>query len=164
MIRIVGLSATLPNYKDVASFLGVNLDTGLFYFDASYRPVPLEMQFVGVTEKNSMQARNIQDDICYEKVRCEKKRFFVEHSCFIDVKPVLNYTTWHSVCIEDFFFGSGVSSHFFFNRLFSVPLKLGLIVLNKISSVDCKIPMTASTSKMDLMIYAKHFFSQKLSG
>ena len=52
MIRVVGLSATLPNYKDVATFLGVNHDTGLFYFDASYRPVPLEMQFVGVTEKN----------------------------------------------------------------------------------------------------------------
>jgi replicative superfamily II helicase len=29
MIRIVGLSATLPNYKDVATFLGVNMDTGL---------------------------------------------------------------------------------------------------------------------------------------
>ena len=67
MIRIVGLSATLPNYKDVASFLGVN-DAGLFYFDSSYRPVPLEMQFIGVTERNSLQARNIQDDICYDKV------------------------------------------------------------------------------------------------
>ena len=67
MIRIVGLSATLPNYKDVASFLGVN-DAGLFYFDSSYRPVPLEMQFIGVTERNSLQARNTQDDICYDKV------------------------------------------------------------------------------------------------
>ena len=28
MIRIVGLSATLPNYRDVAHFLGVNADTG----------------------------------------------------------------------------------------------------------------------------------------
>jgi activating signal cointegrator complex subunit 3 len=28
MIRVVGLSATLPNYRDVASFLGVNHDTG----------------------------------------------------------------------------------------------------------------------------------------
>ena len=37
MIRIVGLSATLPNYLDVATFLGVNPDTGLFFFDASYR-------------------------------------------------------------------------------------------------------------------------------
>lgn len=68
MIRIVGLSATLPNYRDVASFLGV--DAGLFYFDASYRPVPLEMQFVGVSERNILQAKNIMDDVCYEKVRC----------------------------------------------------------------------------------------------
>ena len=28
MIRIVGLSATLPNYKDVGDFLGVNTETG----------------------------------------------------------------------------------------------------------------------------------------
>lgn len=28
MIRIVGLSATLPNYRDVARFLGVNSDSG----------------------------------------------------------------------------------------------------------------------------------------
>ena len=68
MIRIVGLSATLPNYKDVGAFLGVNVDTGLFYFDASYRPVPLEMQFVGVTEKNLFASKGIMDDVCYDKV------------------------------------------------------------------------------------------------
>ena len=34
MIRIVGLSATLPNYQDVAQFLRVNLSSGMFYFDA----------------------------------------------------------------------------------------------------------------------------------
>ncbi|KAK9785880.1 hypothetical protein WJX73_006814 [Symbiochloris irregularis] len=68
MIRIVGLSATLPNYKDVASFLGVNADTGLFYFDASYRPVPLEMQFVGVTDKNMIASRNRMEDLAYDKV------------------------------------------------------------------------------------------------
>lgn len=37
MIRIVGLSATLPNYQDVAAFLRVNAASGLFHFDASYR-------------------------------------------------------------------------------------------------------------------------------
>lgn len=68
MIRIVGLSATLPNYKDVGSFLGVNVDNGLFYFDASYRPVPLEMQFVGVTEKNLFASKGVMDDVCYDKV------------------------------------------------------------------------------------------------
>lgn len=53
--------------QDVAGFLGV--DAGLFYFDASYRPVPLEMQFVGVSERNILQAKNIMDEVCYEKVR-----------------------------------------------------------------------------------------------
>lgn len=36
-IRLVGLSATLPNYRDVAAFLRVRPDTGLFYFDNSFR-------------------------------------------------------------------------------------------------------------------------------
>ncbi|KAK9868384.1 hypothetical protein WJX84_004044 [Apatococcus fuscideae] len=74
MIRIVGLSATLPNCKDVATFLGVNHDTGLFYFDASYRPVPLEMQFVGVTERNILASKNIMDDVAYQKVVDSLKR------------------------------------------------------------------------------------------
>jgi len=39
MIRIVGLSATLPTYKDVAVFLRVNIDRDLFYFDNAYRPL-----------------------------------------------------------------------------------------------------------------------------
>jgi pre-mRNA-splicing helicase BRR2 len=37
MTRIVGLSATLPNYDDVATFLRVKPNKGLFYFDNSYR-------------------------------------------------------------------------------------------------------------------------------
>ncbi len=36
MIRIVGLSATLPNYLDVARFLRVNPYVGLFYFDEGW--------------------------------------------------------------------------------------------------------------------------------
>lgn len=42
MVRIVGLSATLPNYVDVGTLLRVKHKVGLFYFDFSYRPVPLE--------------------------------------------------------------------------------------------------------------------------
>ena len=67
MIRIVGLSATLPNYKDVAAFLGVS-EPGLFYFDASYRPVPLAMEFIGATDRNIMACKATMDDICYNKV------------------------------------------------------------------------------------------------
>lgn len=47
MIRLVGLSATLPSPHDVAKFLGVN-SSGLFTFDSSFRPIPLTQRFLGV--------------------------------------------------------------------------------------------------------------------
>ena len=37
MTRVVGPSATLPNFEDVASFLRVNPGKGLFHFDNSFR-------------------------------------------------------------------------------------------------------------------------------
>ena len=37
MVRLVGLSATLPNFEDVAAFLRVKAEKGLFYFDNSFR-------------------------------------------------------------------------------------------------------------------------------
>ena len=46
-IRILGLSATLPNYKDVARFVNVG-PNGLYHFDESYRPVPLRKKFIAV--------------------------------------------------------------------------------------------------------------------
>ena len=66
-VRLVGLSATLPNYQDVAVFLRVNPKTGLFYFDNSFRPVPLEQQFIGITEKKPMKRYAVMQDIVYEK-------------------------------------------------------------------------------------------------
>ncbi|KAJ0973952.1 hypothetical protein J5N97_015917 [Dioscorea zingiberensis] len=68
MIRIVGLSATLPNYLEVAQFLRVNPETGLFFFDSSYRPVPLAQQYIGITEKDYAKRNNLYNSICYEKV------------------------------------------------------------------------------------------------
>ena len=70
MIRIVGLSATLPNFVDVASFLKVNPYAGLFYFDASFRPVPLEQHFIGVRGKaRSKQSNDNLDFAAFQKVR-----------------------------------------------------------------------------------------------
>lgn len=70
LIRIIGLSATLPNYVDVADFLKVNRYAGLFYFDASFRPVPLEQHFIGVKGKaGSKQSRENIDEVAFEKVR-----------------------------------------------------------------------------------------------
>lgn len=67
-IRLVGLSATLPNYEDVSLFLRVDLKKGLFYFDNSYRPVPLSQQYIGITVKKPLQRFQLMNDICYEKV------------------------------------------------------------------------------------------------
>lgn len=65
MIRIVALSATLPGYLDVASFLKVNTRTGLFFFDNRFRSVPLTTTFVGCKKKNENET---MDMVCYEKV------------------------------------------------------------------------------------------------
>jgi activating signal cointegrator complex subunit 3 len=74
VIRIVGLSATLPNYKDVGQFLRVNPNKGLFYFDGMYRPVPLQQTFVGVTETNQMKRVNIMNQISWDKAIAAIKR------------------------------------------------------------------------------------------
>ena len=67
-VRLVGLSATLPNYQDVATFLRVKPEKGLFFFDNSFRPVPLEQQYIGITEKKAIKRFQLMNEIVYEKV------------------------------------------------------------------------------------------------
>ncbi|CAJ1373140.1 unnamed protein product, partial [Effrenium voratum] len=67
-IRLVGLSATLPNYEDVAIFLRVNPEKGLHYFGNHYRPVPLEQTYIGVTDKKAIKRFNTMNEVCYEKL------------------------------------------------------------------------------------------------
>ncbi|MBN3296912.1 U520 helicase, partial [Amia calva] len=67
-VRLIGLSATLPNYEDVATFLRVDTAKGLFYFDNSFRPVPLEQTYVGITEKKAIKRFQIMNEIVYEKI------------------------------------------------------------------------------------------------
>lgn len=69
MTRLVGLSATLPNYEDVASFLRVKPDKGLFYFDNSFRPCPLAQQYIGITVRKPLQRFQLMNEICYSKAR-----------------------------------------------------------------------------------------------
>ncbi|KAI3361536.1 hypothetical protein L3Q82_013685 [Scortum barcoo] len=68
MIRILGLSATLPNYLDVAAFLHVNPYIGLFFFDSRFRPVPLGQTFVGIKTTNKIQQLHDMEEVCYNKV------------------------------------------------------------------------------------------------
>ncbi|KAJ2762335.1 Pre-mRNA splicing, partial [Coemansia sp. BCRC 34490] len=68
-VRLVGLSATLPNYEDVAAFLRVPRDRGLFHFDARFRPCPLQQEFVGITEKKHIKRLERMDQVCYDKIQ-----------------------------------------------------------------------------------------------
>lgn len=67
-VRIVGLSATLPNYQDVAAFLRVNPATGLLYFESNFRPCPLRQEFVGLTESKAIKRLQLMNEVTYEKV------------------------------------------------------------------------------------------------
>lgn len=67
-VRIIGLSATLPNYRDVASFLRVDPINGLFHFDGTFRPCPLKQEFIGVTDKKAIKQLKTMNDVCYTKV------------------------------------------------------------------------------------------------
>lgn len=66
MIRLVGLSATLPGYKDVGIFL--RAEDNVFVFENKYRPIPLEQSFIGITVKKPFKRHQLMNQICYEKV------------------------------------------------------------------------------------------------
>ncbi|KAK6200925.1 RNA helicase-related protein required for pre-mRNA splicing [Scheffersomyces amazonensis] len=66
--RLIGLSATLPNYKDVAQFLRVDSTKNLFYFDASYRPCPLEQKFIAIKEKKAIKRLSAMNEACQEQI------------------------------------------------------------------------------------------------
>lgn len=69
MIRVVGLSATLPNYVDVADFLGVNRNIGMFFFDQLFRPCPLKQEVLGARGKaGSKTARENIDRVSYDRL------------------------------------------------------------------------------------------------
>jgi pre-mRNA-splicing helicase BRR2 len=68
-VRIVGLSATLPNYTDVAQFLHVDKTPGkgLFPFDASFRPVPLQQTFCAVRRVPGTNQQGVLNQVTYTK-------------------------------------------------------------------------------------------------
>lgn len=71
-IRLVGLSATLPNFEDVAVFLRVKPEKGLFVFGNHYRPVPLKQTYIGIKDKKAIRRYNTMNDVTYEKVWCKR--------------------------------------------------------------------------------------------
>ena len=53
--------------QDVATFLRVKPEH-LFFFDNSYRPVPLEQQYIGVTEKKALKRFQAMNEVVYDKI------------------------------------------------------------------------------------------------
>jgi activating signal cointegrator complex subunit 3 len=71
MIRILGLSATLPNYADVGRFIRAPAHA-IFNFDGEYRPIPLEQRFIGCkVVSNSTEQANLFLEACFDKVMLE---------------------------------------------------------------------------------------------
>lgn len=68
-VRMVALSATLPNYEDVAEFLQVP-KRGIFYFGPEFRPVPLQQTFIGinVNVKNRQLKEKRMNEVCFDVV------------------------------------------------------------------------------------------------
>ncbi|KAJ3128871.1 DEIH-box ATPase [Nowakowskiella sp. JEL0407] len=71
-VRLVGLSATLPNFRDVATFLRIE-PSNIFFFDGSYRPCPLRQTYIGITEKKAIKRLQMMNEIVYQTVLEEVK-------------------------------------------------------------------------------------------
>ncbi|KAJ1719220.1 Pre-mRNA splicing, partial [Coemansia erecta] len=65
-VRLVGLSATLPNHDDVAAFLRAPRHA-VFHFDARFRPCPLALDVVGLTDASAARRLERMDAVCYAK-------------------------------------------------------------------------------------------------
>jgi len=74
MVRLVGLSATLPNYEDVALFLRVNPSTGLFHFGSTARPVPLAQRFIGISKRNAQERAELFSVKTWEAAKAALRR------------------------------------------------------------------------------------------
>lgn len=66
-VRLVGLSATLPNAIDVSKFLKVDKTKGFFNFDASFRPVPLQQTYCAVKKIPGKMHAEVLNSVTYTK-------------------------------------------------------------------------------------------------
>ncbi|EDR26206.1 U5 small nuclear ribonucleoprotein 200 kDa helicase, putative [Entamoeba dispar SAW760] len=76
-IRVVGLSATLPNYQDVGEFIRAKPEN-IFHFDMSYRAVPMSTKFIVLPEdekeNKGQQFTQHATDLAYDEAEIVVKR------------------------------------------------------------------------------------------
>jgi activating signal cointegrator complex subunit 3 len=68
-IRIIGLSTALANAKDLADWLGIENNIGLFNFRPSVRPVPLEAHIQGYSGKFYTSRMSIMNKPTYSSIQ-----------------------------------------------------------------------------------------------
>ncbi|SBS86872.1 RNA-helicase, putative [Plasmodium ovale curtisi] len=79
--RIMAMSATLPNYKDVRDFLKVDSDM-CFYFNEKYRSIQLEKTLYGIHEKNMHKLYMAKNVYTYNEIISSLKK---DKQCIIFV-------------------------------------------------------------------------------
>lgn len=72
--RIIALSATVPNYEDVAAWLQVP-SSGIFRYGEEFRPITLETRFLTYQEGESFEEdRQTQNDLVLEQIETALER------------------------------------------------------------------------------------------
>uniref|UniRef100_A0A1I7VPC0 Activating signal cointegrator 1 complex subunit 3 n=1 Tax=Loa loa TaxID=7209 RepID=A0A1I7VPC0_LOALO len=145
-VRIIGLSATLPNYIDVARFLRVNPHKGMFFFDGRFRPVPLSQTFIGVRNPRSTgpDLMREMDEVCYEKVH----QFVSKGHQVLVFVTARNATTKLAMTFRDEAAKRGESNHF-------LPTNVGsLQYINAMKSVqNCRNDILLEFFRLGLGIH-----------
>ncbi|KAI8851535.1 Sec63 Brl domain-containing protein [Chytridium lagenaria] len=81
-VRLVGLSATLPNYHDVAV------------------PCPLKQQYIGITEKKAIKRFQLMNEITYEKLMEEAGKNQVLIFCHSRKETARTAKALRDMCLE----------------------------------------------------------------
>ena len=58
----------MPNDQEVAAILREKMESGLYFFDGSFRPVPLQQEYIGISEKKLLKQLKLSNEITYEKI------------------------------------------------------------------------------------------------
>ena len=68
-IRVLALSATIPNFFDIAKFLNINISNGLFYFGSFIKENDLNQIIIGIkSKKSNLYDKKMLNSILLEKV------------------------------------------------------------------------------------------------
>lgn len=141
-VRIIGLSATLPNYEDVGELLQAKQAGGIFFFGPEFRPVPLQKKFIGVPRSFTSALAKYKDKI-KDDLKVLKKINLKEASATL-YKRILNEICWKEV-ITSVKEGNQVLIFVHSRRDTSATVN-SFLEINKLKNVEAAFKVAASTT------------------